>query len=125
MRIQVSNLNQVIYDFVSSAVLPKYAEIWRNQGENTYVVDGKLFALTTASKLLLKEDLTTRFPMLKAFCDSNNTIDVDNVKEVLLETYEEFKSKDRKIVIPYIDWELDSEDIIKLYDISKNYEIKD
>ena len=55
----------------------------------------------------------------------DGNIDLDVVKDILIDTYNEFKSKDKKVVLPYIDWELDAEDITKLYELAKDYEIKD
>lgn len=63
--------------------------------------------------------------MIKVFCDADGNIDLNVVKDTLLDTYNEFKSKDKKVVLPYIDWELDAEDITKLYELAKDYEIKD
>lgn len=125
MKIRANSLNGVIYDFMTSVVLPKYADVWRKQGENNYIVDSKLFGLTAISKLVLKDDFSTKFPMIKVFCDADGNIDLDVVKDVLIDTYNEFKSKDKKVVLPYIDWELDAEDITKLYELAKDYEIKD
>lgn len=123
MRIHISNLNQVIYDFVVNEVFTKYATIWRNNGESNLVVDGKLFSLSIGAKMILNNDLSTKFPLVSMLLDKEGYLDLDKFKQSALDIYNEYVSKGKKVIIPYIDWELDAEDITKIYEIAKQYSI--
>lgn len=123
MRIHISNLNQVIYDFVVSEVFTKYATIWRNNGESNLVIDGKLFSLSIGAKMILNNDLSTKFPLVSMLLDKEGYLDLDKFKQSALDIYNEYASKGKKVIIPYIDWDLDAEDITKIYEIAKQYSI--
>ena len=125
MKIHINSLNQILFEFISNEALPKYENVWRSRGESNILVDSKSFMVAASAKLMLRDDLTKKFPIVNAFTDSNDYIEIDNVKDSILETYNDFKSKGKSIIIPVIDWEIDEEDINKLYEISKKYGVKE
>ena len=125
MKIHINSLNQILFEFISNEALPKYENVWRSRGESNILVDSKSFMVAASAKLMLRDDLTKKFPIVNAFTDSNDYIEIDNVKDSILETYNDFKSKGKSIIIPVIDWEIDEEDINKLYEISKKFGVKE
>ena len=125
MKIHINSLNQILFEFISNEALPKYENVWRSRGESNILVDSKSFMVAASAKLMLRDDLTKKFPIVNAFTDSNGYIEIDNVKDSILETYNDFKSKGKSIIIPVIDWEIDEEDINKLYEISKKFGVKE
>lgn len=125
MKINVNSINNILYSFYETHMIPKYEEAWRNKGENTFNITTKVFGYTLIAKLSLQGDITQKLPILLTLIDKDNNIDLDNVKTIVNETIKEFKDKGKNIIIPNLEWELDEKDIDKIYELSKNYEIKD
>lgn len=61
--------------------------------------------------------------MCALYLDNKNLLELDELKEVALETLKEFQDKGKKVVIPRIDWELDEYDIEKIYEISQKFKV--
>lgn len=123
MKIHVNSLNQILYEFVMNEALPKYENIWRSNGDNNAALYTKMFAVTIGAKLGLRGEVLQKFPLLSMYLDNQNLLDLDELKEVALETLKEFQDKGKKVVIPRIDWELDEYDIEKLYEISQKFKV--
>lgn len=124
MRIHINSLNQILYEFVMNEALPKYESIWRSNGDNNAALYTKMFVVTIGAKLGLRGEVLQKFPILSMYLDNQNLLDLDELKEVALETLKEFKDKGKKVVIPKIDWELDEYDIEKLYEISQKFKVE-
>lgn len=123
MKVNVGSINPIIYKFIQQEALPKYENIWRANGDNEMSVIAKSFIYTTGAKLMLKQDIVNTYPVIKGLLDSENNVNIDDLKEVILETIREFKNSGKNIVIPKVDWQLDEEDIHKLYNIAQEYKI--
>lgn len=123
MKIHVNSLNQILYEFVMNEALPKYESIWRSNGDNNAALYTKMFAVTIGVKLGLRGEVLQKFPILSMYLDNKNLLDLDELKEVALETLKEFQDKGKKVVIPKIDWELDEYDIEKIYEISQKFKV--
>lgn len=123
MKIHINSLNQILYEFVMNEALPKYESIWRSNGDNNAALYTKMFAVTIGAKLGLRGEVLQKFPILSMYLDNKNLLDLDELKEVALETLKEFQGKGKKVVIPKIDWELDEYDIEKIYEISQKFKV--
>ena len=123
MRINVNAIPKILYTFYEKEMLSKYANTWQNQGETEISITAKSFGYSIIAKMILQCNIIERFPMIKSITDSNNSIDLDNLKNIVLESIKEYKDKGKKIIIPTLQWELDEEDINKLYEIAKDYKI--
>ena len=123
MRINVNAIPKILYTFYEKEMLSKYANTWQNQGETEISITAKSFGYSIIAKMVLQCNVLERFPMIKSITDSNNSIDLDNLKNIVLESIKEYKEKGKKIIIPTLQWELDEEDINKLYEIAKEYKI--
>ncbi len=123
MKIHINSINQILQEFAINEALPKYENIWRSNGDTNTTLYTKIFAVTIGVKLGLKGDILQKFPILSMYLDNQNLLDLDELKEIALETLKEFQEKGKKVVIPKIDWELDSDDINKLYEISQKFKI--
>ena len=121
MKVHINSLNNILNRFITEEALPKYVSLWRNNGETELAINSKLFMYTAGVKLMLKGNLLTKLPLLGTLVDADGNLNIEDVKSVLLETINDFKNQGKKIVIPNIGWELDEEDIHKIYEISKNY----
>lgn len=106
-------------------MLPKYENIWRNNGESEASISFKIFGLLVSAKLILKGNLLEKFPFITTFIDSNGLIDIEVVKDLMIETYKDFEKQNKKLIIPQLDWTLDEEDINILFNYAKQYEVKD
>lgn len=124
MKIHINSLNQILYEFVMNEALPKYESIWRSNGDNNAALYTKMFVVTIGAKLGLRGEVLQKFPIFSMYLDNQNLLDLDELKEVALETLKEFKDKGKKVVIPKIDWELDEYDIEKLYEISQKFKVE-
>ena len=91
MKIHINSLNQILFEFISNEALPKYENVWRSRGESNILVDSKSFMVAAFTKLMLRDDLTKKFPIVNAFTDSNGYIEIDNVKDSILETYNDLR----------------------------------
>lgn len=123
MKIHINSLNQILYEFVTNEALPKYESIWRSNGDNNAALYTKMFVATIGAKLGLRGEVLQKFPILSMYLDNQNFLNLDELKEVALETLKEFQDKGKKVVIPKIDWELDEHDIEKLYEIAQKFKV--
>lgn len=123
MKIHINSLNPILLEFVIKEALPKYENIWRSQGNSDIELYTKVFLTTIGAKLGLRGDILSKYPLLSMYVDNNNMLDLEDIRAVALETLREFKDKGKKVVIPKIHWELDEDDINKIYDIAKKYRV--
>ena len=123
MKININSINNILYTFYEKEMLNKYASIWQSRGETEISITAKSFGITIAAKMILQGNIADKFPMLLAITDEQGNIDIDNVKNIILESIKEFKEKGKKIIIPTLQWELDEEDINKIYEIATQYKI--
>ncbi|EAL0098174.1 hypothetical protein BHV17_08440 [Campylobacter jejuni] len=125
MKIHINSLSPILQRFLDQEVFPQHATLLRNNGESEISITAKSFMYTLSAKLFLKNNVIERMPQLKLITDKDGYIDLDEIKSVTLETIMDFKSKNKPIVIPQINWELDEEDINKIFEIAKDYEVKE
>ncbi|HEF3625099.1 TPA: hypothetical protein R8I08_001678 [Campylobacter jejuni] len=125
MKIHINSLSPILQKFLEQEVFPQHATLLRSNGESEISVTAKSFMYTLSAKLFLKNNVIERMPQLKLITDKDGYIDLDEIKSVTLETIMDFKSKNKPIVIPQINWELDEEDINKIFEIAREYEVKE
>lgn len=125
MKIHINSLNNILFDFIKDEALPKYETIWRNQGLSEVMINSKVFMYMAGAKLGLKGDLLTKFPLLAMLTDDKNMLNLEEAKETLLDILEDFKNNNKDVIIPVMEWRLDSDDVNKLYEIAKKYAINE
>ena len=106
-------------------MLAPYEEMWRKNGDSEITINMKVFGYIIGAKLLLQGDIVSKFPFLKTLTDSDGYIELENVKKVVIETFQDFKSKNKKLIIPKLDWNLDENDINTLFNYANAYTIKE
>ena len=125
MKIHINSLNNIFLKFFEENMLAPYEEMWRKNGDSEITINMKVFGYIIGAKLLLQGDIVSKFPFLKTLTDSDGYIELDNVKKVVIETFQDFKSKNKKLIIPKLDWNLDENDINTLFNYANAYTIKE
>ena len=125
MKIHINSLNNIFLKFFEENMLVPYEEMWRKNGDSEITINMKVFGYIIGAKLLLQGDIVSKFPFLKTLTDSDGYIELDNVKKVVMETFQDFRSKNKKLVIPKLDWNLDENDINTLFNYANAYTIKE
>ena len=125
MKIHINSLNNIFLKFFEENMLVPYEEMWRKNGDSEITINMKVFGYIIGAKLLLQGDIVSKFPFLKTLTDSDGYIELDNVKKVIMETFQDFRSKNKKLVIPKLDWNLDENDINTLFNYANAYTIKE
>lgn len=123
MKININSINNILYSFYEKEMLNKYANIWKNRGETEINITAKSFGYTIIAKMILQGNILEKFPMLVSIIDNEQNIDIDNIKNIVLESVKEYKEKGKKVIIPTLQWELDEEDINKIYEIAQQYKV--
>ena len=125
MKIHINSLNNIFLKFFEENMLVPYEEMWRKNGDSEITINMKVFGYIIGAKLLLQGDIVSKFPFLKTLTDSDGYIELDNIKKVVMETFQDFRSKNKKLVIPKLDWNLDENDINTLFNYANAYTIKE
>ncbi|EAI2216554.1 hypothetical protein E2J16_06890 [Campylobacter coli] len=125
MKIHINSLSPILQKFIEQEVLPKHSTMLRSNGESELSITAKNFMYILSAKLFLKNNIIEKMPQLKLITDKEGYVDLEEIKSITLETIRDFKSKNKPIVIPQINWELDDEDINKIFEIAREYEVKE
>ena len=121
MKVHINSLNNILQQYISDTMIPKYVNSWKQEGLSLGKVGLRTFGIVAGSELFLKGQLNQFKAQLLMIADKDGYIDIDTIRNSLLKSIQYVKQLNMPITIPGIEWNVDEEDINGIYELSKSF----